>query len=221
MGNSRHVDGKPDGRSTRAERRRAQTQARILDAARTCFAAKGYHHTSVDDIIRNAGVARGTFYLYFEAKRAVLSALLGQHLESIEAAVRPIRLDSDDPPRTQLLANLERSWEVFTRNPQTAQIVLGGLHGVDADFDAQVAALETHVREAISRSIRRGQEMGLVGAFDARMGACSLMGAFKENLADVLLRDGDPAGGTQRVTQLLDVLLLGAATEPLRALSEE
>jgi AcrR family transcriptional regulator len=221
MGSPPQAEQKPDGRSTRAERRRAQTQARILDAARACFAAKGYHRTSVDDIIRSAGVARGTFYLYFEAKRAVLAALLSQLLERIEEAVRPIQLDHDDPPRTQLIANLERSWEVFTGHPETAQIVLGGLHGVDADFDAQVAALEAHVREAIGRSIRRGQEMGLVGPFDARMGACSLVGAFKENLADVLLRDGDPAHGPQRVTQMLDVLLLGAATEPLRALSRK
>ena len=221
MGDSSQTQGKPDGRSTRAERRRAETQAKILDAAVTCFAAEGYHRTSVDDIIRHAGVARGTFYLYFEAKRAVLDALLGRLLQRIEEAVRPIQLDHADPPRTQLIANLERAWGIFTDNPEAAQIVLGGLHGVDPDFDAQVAALEAHGREAIGRSIRRGQEMGLVGSFDARMGACSLIGAFKENLADVVLRDGDPTRGTQRVTQMLDVLLLGAATEPMRAISEE
>ena len=221
MGDSPRTQAKPDGRSTRAERRRAETQGRILDAASSCFAARGYHHTSVDDIIRQAGVARGTFYLYFEAKRAVLAALLGQLLQRLEEAVRPIQLDHADPPRTQLIANLERAWGIFTDNPDAAQIVLGGLRGVDADFDAQVAALETHVREAIGRSIRRGQEMGLVGEFDDRMGACSLIGAFKENLADVVLRDGDPAHGARRVSQMLDVLLLGAATEPLRAISEE
>jgi len=211
---------KTDGRTLRAERMRAETRGRILDAARDCFAAEGYHRTSVDDIIGKAGIARGTFYLYFEAKRALLAALLEQVLHNIASAVRPIVLEHPDPPRTQLLANLERAWAVFADDPRMAQIVLGGLHGVDPDFDAQVASLEATVLEMISRSIRRGQEMGLVRTFDPRMGAASLVGSFKENLADELLRESSPALGAQRVSEMLDVFLLGAATDPLRALDK-
>lgn len=214
------TERKTDGRTLRAERMRAETQARILEAARICFAAEGYHRTSVDDIIRKAGVARGTFYLYFEGKRALLAAILEQVLHNIAAAVRPIALEHPEPPRSQLLSNLERAWSVFADDPRVAQIVLGGLHGVDPDFDAQVASLEAQVLEMISRSIRRGQEMGLVRTFDARMGASSLVGSFKENLADELLRETSPQLGTRRVAEMLDVFLLGAATDPLRALDK-
>ena len=197
---------------------RAETQARILDAARSCFAAEGYHRTSVEDIIQRAGVARGTFYLYFETKKAVLAALLEGVLEGIANAVRPIQLEHTETPHAQLLSNLERAWGVFTRDSATAQIVLGGLHGVDPDFDAQVAQLEDRVLEMIVLSVKRGQEMGLLDQFDARMGACALVGAFKENLADELLRG--QRQGERRVAQMIDVLLLGAARDPLRALDK-
>jgi AcrR family transcriptional regulator len=212
---------KPDGRSARAERMRAETQARILRAACAGFAEQGYHRTSVEDIINQAGIARGTFYLYFEAKRAVLEALLQETLKGIAGSVTRIELDHPDPPRVQLLANLERVWAVFASNPQTTRIVLGGLHGVDPEFDAQVGALEATVKGMIVRSIKRGQEMGLLHEFDPNMGACSLIGAFKENLADELLRSGTPPHGSQRVEEMLDVLMLGAGTDLLRALVEE
>ncbi len=215
---------KVDGRTARAEKRRAETQARILDAACARFAADGYHRTSVDDIIRHAGIARGTFYLYFESKRAVLEALLGQLLADIDRRVRPISLDHADPPRAQLQGNLQRAWDALAGNPRMAQVVLGGLHGVDPDFDAQVGALEDNVIAMIERSIRAGQQLGWLAPFDPRMAACTLIGAFKENLRDVLFReggdDGAPGAGEARVAEMLRVLLIGAAEAPLRERSD-
>ena len=170
----------------------------------------------MDDIIQGAGIARGTFYLYFESKRAVLEAILAQILSGIEAAVQAIRLELPETPYEQLVTNLERAWQVFADDRRHTQIVLGGLHGIDPDFDAQVSALETHVLEMIGRSIRKGQELGWLRPFDARMAACALVGAFKENLADELLRQDAPRLGSERMTALLEVLLLGSALGPLR-----
>ncbi len=51
-------------------------RAALLDAAREVFTKKGYHAASVSDILLIAGVARGTFYNYFDSKRAVFQAVL-------------------------------------------------------------------------------------------------------------------------------------------------
>jgi len=50
-----------------------ERRQQILSVAREAFAKRGYHQTTIDDIVVQAGVARGTFYLYFEDKRAVFS----------------------------------------------------------------------------------------------------------------------------------------------------
>ncbi|HKX12516.1 MAG TPA: helix-turn-helix domain-containing protein, partial [bacterium] len=42
-----------------------------MEAALSAFGKKGYHDTQVSDIIAQAKVARGTFYLYFDGKREI------------------------------------------------------------------------------------------------------------------------------------------------------
>lgn len=55
-----------------AEARRAQ----ILDIARELFVTRGYHHTSTDDILTRAGIAKGTLYHHFASKEEILHALV-------------------------------------------------------------------------------------------------------------------------------------------------
>jgi AcrR family transcriptional regulator len=61
---------------TRNERRRAQTRARLLAAARKLFAARGFEPTTIRDIAGAADTALGSFYNYFRTKEDVLAALL-------------------------------------------------------------------------------------------------------------------------------------------------
>jgi AcrR family transcriptional regulator len=44
----------------------------ILSAAYNCFLEKGIHKVSIDEIVKNANVAKGTFYLYFKDKADVM-----------------------------------------------------------------------------------------------------------------------------------------------------
>lgn len=63
----------------------------LVDAALTLFLDKGFHATSVAEIVGVAGVAKGTFYLYFQTKEDVLVALqkrfLDGFIEKIETAL--------------------------------------------------------------------------------------------------------------------------------------
>jgi AcrR family transcriptional regulator len=70
-------------------------RAEIVDAARKVFAHQGFAHGIMDEIAREAGIAKGTIYLYFRSKSEVYRAVL-QHdmkalrkstLERIDAAV--------------------------------------------------------------------------------------------------------------------------------------
>jgi AcrR family transcriptional regulator len=52
------------------------TRQRILDAAEEVFGRDGFHGASIVDITRGAGVAQGTFYLYFTSKEALFVELV-------------------------------------------------------------------------------------------------------------------------------------------------
>jgi AcrR family transcriptional regulator len=63
-----------DGRELSS--RGVQTRTRILEAAEQIFADVGYHEASIVKITEAAGVAQGTFYLYFEGKKQVFDELV-------------------------------------------------------------------------------------------------------------------------------------------------
>src|SRR5438046_10737727 len=47
----------------------------LMDAAQKLFIAKGFDATTISDIVQDAQVAKGTFYLYFASKNEILTAL--------------------------------------------------------------------------------------------------------------------------------------------------
>jgi len=55
----------------------------IVDAARSAFARKGFVDTVVDVIAKDAGVAKGTVYLYFRSKREIYRAVLHDDMVSL------------------------------------------------------------------------------------------------------------------------------------------
>lgn len=61
-------------------RRKQARPAELLAAALDCFVEKGFAGTRMEDIARRAGVAKGTFYLYFPSKEAVFEALVRETL---------------------------------------------------------------------------------------------------------------------------------------------
>ena len=58
-----------------AEQARAARREQIIAAALACFARAGYHATTMADVATQAGVSKGTPYLYFESKEALFIAL--------------------------------------------------------------------------------------------------------------------------------------------------
>lgn len=82
-----------DARPLRADARR--NRERVLDAARTAFAADGLS-VSLDEIARRAGVGPGTLYRHFPTKEALIEAVVQDRLCRLAAEGAALR-DSRDP----------------------------------------------------------------------------------------------------------------------------
>ena len=62
----------------------------LLQIAYRMFLSQGYESTSVDQIIEAAGIAKGTFYYYFQSKEQMLEAVIGMMIEAEVEAARQV-----------------------------------------------------------------------------------------------------------------------------------
>lgn len=170
-----------DGRSLRAQRLRNERRAQILDVARQLFAQRGYHATSIQDLLDGADIARGTFYLHFDSKRAIFDELVDAFLDRIRSVVRVVDLSPQaPPPLLQIQANLDRIFSVLQQNQDVTRITLLSAEGLDAECDAKMADFYGQVRELISHALTLGQKMGIVRSCDAHVVAQVALGGLKE-----------------------------------------
>ena len=63
-------------------------KSELLSAARTVFSRDGFHDATIDDIAREAGVAKGTVYLYFKSKQEIYLAALRDGVELLNEEMR-------------------------------------------------------------------------------------------------------------------------------------
>jgi AcrR family transcriptional regulator len=83
----------------------SKTVQRILDAAATTFAIRGFHATSVQDVLKAAGAGRGTFYKYFDDKTELLVTLAEQCMVRLEELARRFVDSIDGDHEGQTLRN--------------------------------------------------------------------------------------------------------------------
>ncbi|MBX3186617.1 MAG: TetR/AcrR family transcriptional regulator [Labilithrix sp.] len=171
---------------------KAERRQQILSNAREVFAKRGYHAAKIDDIVAAAGVARGTFYLYFEDKRAIFEEIVDQTFARLGAAV--MRVDTEHPSRTvadQVEENIRRIVHALLEDPATTKILLSDAVGLDAAFDQKLISFYESVAKLLDESLVDGQERGIVAPGDARFFAMMTLGAVKEIMYQVVMRGLD------------------------------
>lgn len=177
-----------DGRVVRARALREERRGQILRAARSVFAEKGYHGGSIADIIDAAGIARGTFYLHFESKRAVFGEVLETLIEDLNAVITRVEVGTDASPYDQLVDNVERVLGVLIENADVTRILLRSGGGNDEEFDLKVSEFYDHALEMITDSLETGREMGMVRDIDLAISASCVLGSIKEAVDHLVLR---------------------------------
>jgi AcrR family transcriptional regulator len=128
----------------------------IVDAAIEVFADKGYRVASIADIIAQAGVARGTFYLYFQSKEQAFNAALDRFHQLFQDMARKETARNYSNPLA-LEARLREAlldWLRFLlHHRQLTKIVFRQAAAVDPDYEQKylqlIRATQAHSAKAI------------------------------------------------------------------------
>src|SRR6266849_4433660 len=80
---SGHRRRSPDMSKPRSESAGSDKRVRILEAAQNLFLRYGVKRTSLDDVVREAGIAKGTLYLYFDSKDVLFAGVAERLCEEV------------------------------------------------------------------------------------------------------------------------------------------
>lgn len=111
----------------------SDTKTKLIESAIKVFSEKGYFNTRVSDIVKEAGVAQGTFYIYFKSKEDaflfIVNMIVSQLYEIIENNKK-----LNIPPKEKIIKFAEESYRLIEKYREIAKIFSFQLMCIDDKF---------------------------------------------------------------------------------------
>lgn len=167
-------------------KRGQRTVDKLVSAAEVVFARHGFLESRMSDIAKQAGVAHGTVYTYFDSKEDVFLAVASRAVEDILQRAVVVDTDHVDDPQAGLRAAARSVVAAY----QEHAAVLGSL-AIVASFDDRASTLRQFLTLQLigqaDRVIRAFQRAGLADASLNRQAVATALGAMAESFAYVSL----------------------------------
>jgi TetR/AcrR family transcriptional regulator, fatty acid metabolism regulator protein len=154
----------------------------IIEAAVKVFAQYGYHNCQVAKVAKEAGVADGTIYLYFENKEDILISLyrekMGQYIESLELDLEKLSRSDD-----KLKKLIKRHLNHLEADPSLAEVTQIQLRQSDPIIRQGIAEPVTKYFRLIEQIVILGQEQGVFDSgLDYRLARKMIFGTLDETV---------------------------------------
>ena len=173
----------------RREQERIRRKNDILEAARAVFAQDGFRRATVDQIAQRAQVAKGTIYLYFETKEAVLADLVLMALAELQAQLRDaVEAKSVLQPDGRLRAMAEAYLAFSQRSPDYFRLLTafdGGDLGdnLSPRRNELILAASNRTLDLVAQAVADGVALGIFEVRDVRQAAAVLWAGLNGSLA--------------------------------------
>ncbi|MDY6796749.1 MAG: TetR family transcriptional regulator [Actinomycetota bacterium] len=143
------------------EKQAMDRKQRITTNASQLFAARGYHGTTIDDIVQATGIAKGTFYIYFDSKEALLVEVMKQLVENTLLQIDR-KLESR---KTDSITNIEikgrEFLELYMGNNDLLYVLFGETVG-NSRIAEQLKEVYQKLAKTVEEDLREGVEEGLI-----------------------------------------------------------
>ena len=142
--------------------RKAATRVQILQSALICFSSKGYHQTTMDDIVAQSGLSKGALYWHFKGKKELFIALVEWFMLEMSEEISHAwteDMSAADKIRTMVMVTVEGSEQLlpfvkvfldfWAQTSEDEQ-----LRGI---FEKIIEGYQTQLGEIIEEGVARGE----------------------------------------------------------------
>jgi AcrR family transcriptional regulator len=199
---------RPGGSSQRVTKRRAESRAKLIEAALRVFAAKGFGQVRIEDVCAAAGYTRGAFYSQFASLEELFFTLYDDRAQVIARQVTEALTVEDTIPGSEAVIDrvcatllLDRDWLLI----KTDFLLHAARHPDVAD---RLAYHRQWLRTAVENRLQGARErLTLPEAIGDIPSAARAVVAAYDGVTVQLLLDGDLPAARTWLTQLLTALL--------------
>lgn len=180
------------------------TRGRILDAALDVFSQKGYHDTSVDEIVAVSHTSKGAIYFHFPNKQALFFALVDKFANLLEKRAEDA-ITREQAGMARVDIALRTILDVFGQYRPLAKIMLVQAVGLGSAFEMKRMELHDRFAALIRRYLDEAIAVGDIPPADTELIAYAWMGAINE----IIIRwvyTGEPSA--DRIMNTLRPMLL-------------
>ncbi|OGK79758.1 MAG: hypothetical protein A2X52_01800 [Candidatus Rokubacteria bacterium GWC2_70_16] len=143
----------------------AATRDQILDVAGRLIHLRGYHATSLDEVLKESGVGKGNFYYYFKSKEDLGYAIIDRTIQGFtERTLEPAFADPSADPLRQIGEFLDRVLDNQRQRNCVGGCPMGNLASELSDihegFRQRLAGIFVAWRGKLAETLARGQARG-------------------------------------------------------------
>jgi AcrR family transcriptional regulator len=208
----------PEVEDLKKEKRRRT----IIRASLRVFSRKGYETTVLDEVAREARLAKGTLYLYFKDKEDLYFQVMLSVLERLENYVEK-QISESQNPLEKLAAVAKAQIDFFAGNPHYFRLFLVAFNPEMATIHKKLLGpffeKRRRLGEYLHGLVEEGKKKQLIrGDIDTQDVVLSYMGMVNQAVQSVCMpkfesnsQDYQPASQEQRAESIMKILLQGIA----------
>jgi AcrR family transcriptional regulator len=167
-----------------------QRRQQLMDHAARLFAERGYHPTSVAEVVESLGVGKGVFYWYFESKEDLFLEILSSAQHDLRRRQQAAIGDEPDPVR-RIERGIRASMQWSDENRHLFNLV--GFAATEERFAAALRQNEEVAVADVARHLKDAMAEGHVpDDQDPQALAHALLGATRQLARKCLFEGGEP-----------------------------
>jgi AcrR family transcriptional regulator len=211
---------------TRTVKSADDRRSELLDTAFRLFLTRGYERVAVQDLTDAVGVAKGTFYHYFDSKAELLAQVCEWQVGALLATAEQVLAATRGDAVTRLRAVIGLLWGWKRDNPELAESYSRVLYSDENQaLRLRLQSALTEFHPLLTRVVAQGRAEALFAVADPAQAAQAVMWLWAGLGEWMMPRLLDPAGGEAGVDDLLQATragelacerILGAAEGSLR-----